>query len=466
MPFSPLMVLSAWFRGLVAVGIIVAGIWLWRGWYDRSQVRTRETVRMEDGPTYTRDTTRLDFHPGFNVATLLLAGAVVTTAWSLGAGLLVSRWTLGRRRGSPKADARADQHRHVEVRLLHREDMGDIYVEIDVPPTAPARDAARPTLVLVHAWGADRTQWHDVRRHLRGAWRIVTWDLPGLGNSSRPKDRDFSVARMAKDLRRVIEGTTASGDRVVLVGHGSGTLVALEFVRLFPELVAARVAGIVLAHGTYTNPLRTIAHAELYTAIQKPLIEPLMYLTIPLSAAVWAMQWLAYLNGSTHWATHRAGFSGNQGRRRLDFATRFALRASPAVLARGTLGLLRSDGTATLDALAMPALLIAGSADPITPSPASEFMRERIPGAEMFVLPDARHLGPMEFDREFALRLAEFTLRRCTATGALVTPPPADRAASCPPAAVPTGGVEDRIDEQKAAPDRADDAARRPAPAR
>ena len=51
--------------------------------------------------------------------------------------------------------------------------------------------------------------------------------------------------------------------------------------------------------------------AALYTAIETPVIIPLLYLTIALWPIVWVMNWLSYLNGSAHRSTHKESFAGN-----------------------------------------------------------------------------------------------------------------------------------------------------------
>ncbi|HEX2212505.1 MAG TPA: hypothetical protein VHH12_03420, partial [Mycobacterium sp.] len=110
-----------------------------------------------------------------------------------------------------------------------------------------------------------------------------------------------------------------------------------------PESLGRRVAGLVLVHTTYTNPVRTTRWAGLLTALQKPVIEPLLHLTIWLSPLVWLMNWLSYLNGSAHRSTRTQSFGGTETWGQLDFAARYMPHASPAVLARGMFGMLAYD---------------------------------------------------------------------------------------------------------------------------
>ena len=93
------------------------------------------------------------------------------------------------------------------------------------------------------------------------------------------------------------------------------------------------------------RPERSTSGSAFYTAIEKPVLMPLMYLTIALSPLVWLMNWLSYLNGSAHVMNKLSSFGGTETWEQIDFATKFQPQASPAVLARGMLGMMRYDAT-------------------------------------------------------------------------------------------------------------------------
>ena len=119
-------------------------------------------------------------------------------------------------------------------------------------------------------------------------------------------------------------------------------------------MLRSRIMGIVLTHTTPTNPVRTTSGAAFYTAIEKPVLMPLMYLTIALSPLVWLMNWLSYLNGSAHLSTKHSSFGGTETWEQIDFFTRFQPEAWPAVMARGMLGMMRYDATETLAGISVP----------------------------------------------------------------------------------------------------------------
>jgi len=456
---SPLQILSLWLRGLVAVAVLLVSLFCWREWYERAAVRTdangaeiREDRRTDPDAVY-----RFDPSLGLNAPTAFLAVAALTAAWSLGGGLLLVR--LRRRSGDTHDNRHLTHDRHGDAKHIHRGDGSNIYTESEGPIDAPVA-------LLTHGWGANSAEWNPLRPHLAGRYRVVRWDLPGLGRSEPPRDRDFSLDRMAADLRLVLEGACRAGTPVVLVGHSIGAMITLTFARKYPEVVRDRVAGVCLAHGTYTNPLRTHDKSHRYLRLQKPVIEPLCYASIPLAPVLQGLTWLSYLNGSAHRSTERSGFSGRESWRQLDFAARFTPRAPIAAVARGVLAMLHWDAADAPAHLPCPVLLWAGEADPTTCPQASQDMHVRIPRSELHTHPTAKHLGPIEFPAEFATRLLDFAdtvfKDRIPEHRTLITPPPP----RVPNRTVGTRapGATDDAESVKTAPDRtsepATDAAR------
>ena len=109
------------------------------------------------------------------------------------------------------------------------------------------------------------TEWHYLKRELTDQFRLIVWDLPGLGLSTRPDNRDYSLENLARDLEAVLG--LADGRPAILLGHSIGGMITQTFCRLFPESLGTRVKGLVLAHTTYTNPVRTVKGAPIYTAL-------------------------------------------------------------------------------------------------------------------------------------------------------------------------------------------------------
>ena len=429
MPFMPFNILGIWLRGLLSIAILAGGLYFLKQWYDDSHVVESVQVaplaggplREEAAPDRDRDqdsapaqgivvparrTFRFDL--GWNQETALLAAGIALLTWAV-AGRWVGQgvampWM--RSRSGPASDEPSEQ-RTGEMHRIRRPDGSELQVECYGPPDAPP-------VILTHGWGANSTEWYYPKKRLADRFRLIVWDEPGLGLSKKPDNNDYRLEKLAMDLEAVL---TLVGDRpAVLVGHSIGGMIILTFCRLFPEALGRRVAGLVLVHTTYTNPVRTTRMAALYTALEKPVLVPLLYLTIALWPLVWLMNWMSYLNGSAHRSTHRQSFAGTETRGQLDFVTRFMPSARPDVLARGMLGMMTYDATATLPTILVPVLAVVGDRDTVTTPEAGQFITRSVPRADLATLAPARHMGLIEHHGRFDQLVAEFAAS-CLAAG-------------------------------------------------
>ena len=454
MPFMPFNILGIWFRGLLSIAILAGGIYLLKSWYDEShhlevvipagespgsdrwKDRVLEAVKDGTGRRVFR------YEPGWNRGTAMLAGGIALLAWAtvgqwIGRGLFMLTLRSGssttgapgagpaeavglkkeskkaRRRKArgqkavagvrspipPEADEDPRSERLGEVHTIRRPDGSELRVECYGPADAPP-------IIMTHGWGANSTEWFYPKKYLTGRFRLIVWDEPGLGLSKKPDNNDYRLENLAADLEAVL--AFADNRPAVLVGHSIGGMITLTFCKIFPEALGTRVAGLVLAHTSYTNPVRTTRMAALYTAIEKPVLIPLMYLTIALWPLAWLMNWMSYLNGSAHRSTHRGSFSGNETRGQLDFVSRFVPHGRPDVLARGMLGMIAYDATTTLARINVPTLVFVGDQDSTTTPEAGEFIARNVPKADLVTLSPARHMGLVEHHDRFDRLVGEF----------------------------------------------------------
>lgn len=286
------------------------------------------------------------------------------------------------------------------VQRLVRPDGSEIQVEFYGPDRAP-------TLILTHGWGPDSTAWYYAKKQLTDQFRVIVWDLPGLGKSQKPKNRDYSLEKYARDLEAVL--ALVEDQPAILVGHSMGAMILLTFCRLFPEHLKQRVAGIILVDGTYTNPLKTTTFSTVLLALQKPLLEPLLYLAIALSPLLWLASWLSYLNGSTLLTTKISGFTGTETRGQLNFSSLIGIKSSPGVLARGVLAMFRFNETATLPTISVPTMVVVGKSDIATRPVASKQITAQVPQADLSVLSPGGHMALMERNQQFAEIVRDFS---------------------------------------------------------
>ncbi|MBD0343654.1 MAG: alpha/beta fold hydrolase, partial [Coleofasciculus sp. Co-bin14] len=198
MVFMPLNVLIMWLVGLLSISILGGGCYILYEWYNGELV----------GTSY------------------LLAG-VAMVLWSFG-GRFISL-PLFRRPGTDEPEFL----RTGTVQRVSRPDGTVLNVEFYGPEDGQA-------IILSHGWGPNSTVWYYAKRQLSDRFRVIVWDLPGLGKSSKPKNKDYSLEKYARDLEAVIN---LAGDKpVILLGHSMGGMINLTFCRLFPEHLGSLVA--------------------------------------------------------------------------------------------------------------------------------------------------------------------------------------------------------------------------------
>jgi pimeloyl-ACP methyl ester carboxylesterase len=98
--------------------------------------------------------------------------------------------------------------------------------------------AGKTAVVFVHGWCCDHTVWRDQAAAFDGKVRMVFVDLPGYGQSDKPKI-DYTMDIFAKGVEAVLRD--AGIESAVLVGHSMGTPVVRQFYRLFPGKTKALV---------------------------------------------------------------------------------------------------------------------------------------------------------------------------------------------------------------------------------
>jgi pimeloyl-ACP methyl ester carboxylesterase len=92
---------------------------------------------------------------------------------------------------------------------------------------AGSTDPQAPTLILIHGLGHwSQAAWDYVAAELEGSHRLVAFDLPGFGASSKP-DRSYPVDFFVAALERVVAALELQ--HFALAAHSLGGLIAAEF---------------------------------------------------------------------------------------------------------------------------------------------------------------------------------------------------------------------------------------------
>ncbi len=222
-----------------------------------------------------------------------------------------------------------------------------------------------PTLLWLHGAGMDHSVWALPARHFAHAgWNALAIDLPGHGASAGPPLG--AIADLADWVGRLLEALAI--ERVSLIGHSMGALVALEAAARQP----ARVAALALL-GT---ALRMPVHPALLAAAstERARAEQLI--------ASWALGPAGQPGGNPA----PGGWLLGQTLQLLAHAPAGALAADLAACAA------YQDGPAAAAAIRCRTLVLAGAQDRMAPARAAAELAARIAGARLVTLPGCGHM--------------------------------------------------------------------------
>lgn len=377
----PLIILIVFLLNILSVAVLASAGWLGWTWY------TGFLIEAPNG----------DFVRAREDWRLWLALGLL--AWSF-----LGRYVVLALLARPDGVAERSQAKRGDGRQIEGHDGASLYVETSGQGVGLG---AGPTLVLTHGWGLDSTIWGLMRNALATRYRIVAWDLPGLGRSKRGNSKAICLSGFAENLKRVM--ATVDGP-VVLVGHSIGGMTIQTLARDHPEVLSRNVSGIVLLNTTFTNPLKTMVLSRLLQALRWPVIEPIMWMMVLLKPLIWLSAWQGYFSGSAH-IGNRLGFGKYVTRSQLDHTALLPTRNPPSVQGHGNLAMFRWDATGALSSSPVPVLVIGGDVDIVTKLEASRVIAASTPSAELKVVEGVNHMGFLERSDVYAQAIDRFAAK-------------------------------------------------------
>ncbi|MZD09256.1 alpha/beta fold hydrolase, partial [Streptomyces sp. SID5785] len=301
------------------------------------------------------------------------------------------------------------------------------------------RKAPAPvTVVFSHGYCLSQDSWHFQRAALRGVVRCVYWDQRSHGRSGRGVEQSeqgapVSIDRLGEDLKAVIDAAAPEGP-LVLVGHSMGGMTVMALADRFPELVRDRVVGVALV-GTSAgrlgevnyglpvagvNAVRRVLPGVLRALGQRAdLVEKGRRATADLFAGI--IKRYSFASRDVDPAVAR-------------FAERMIESTPIDVVAEFYPAFQEHDKSAALERFTdLPALVLAGEGDLVTPSEHSEAIAALLPDAEFVLVPDAGHLVMLEHPELVTDRLADLLVRAGAVPAAATVGSHGDTGRTAPP---------------------------------
>lgn len=141
-----------------------------------------------------------------------------------------------------------------------------IMVDGRVWPYLEGGDPAKPTLVMVHGFGADKDHWTFYAPWMTRDYHLIVPDLPGFGENDRNRELPFDVASQARRLKDFLGALGI--ERPHLGGNSMGGWISLRFAIDYPDrlrtLTLMNNAGVL---GANESELQKLAAARDYNPL-------------------------------------------------------------------------------------------------------------------------------------------------------------------------------------------------------
>jgi pimeloyl-ACP methyl ester carboxylesterase len=245
------------------------------------------------------------------------------------------------------------------------------------------------TLVLLHAFPLSAEMWRPQLALADLGWRIIAPPLGAMGQGSAARDAiTKTVDDYAGEVIDLLDSLHL--ENVVLGGLSMGGYVAFAMMRLAPRYLS----GLILAD---TRP-------QADTPEGRQGREKMLSLLNQRGVGAVAEEMLPKLLGDTTRRERPAV---------ADQVRQLAASNSVDAVAGAIHALMtRPDSTPLMKEIHVPALIVVGEEDGITPQADSEQMQRSIGGSELVVIPRAGHLSNIEDPAAFNMALGHFLAHR------------------------------------------------------
>ena len=231
----------------------------------------------------------------------------------------------------------------------------------------------KETILFIHGAGGGQYTWSYQKGFFEREFNPVIIELPGHGESGGEGEEE--VGKYAEQVYVFLKALGLQN--VFLIGHSMGGAIAQTLALTHAELIK----GIVLV-GTGA---RLKVFPMIFDGIKNDFEETVRKI-------------------------NQFAFSRRVQTDLIEKGVSFMLECRPEVVYGDFLACDRFDLMNEVEKIVLPALILCGDEDQLTPLKYSEFLNSRIKGSKLEVLPNAGHMVMMEAPQAFNERVREFIL--------------------------------------------------------
>ncbi len=276
--------------------------------------------------------------------------------------------------------ARLQQAPEPEVRRIIGAGGTPIHVELHGPEDAPP-------IVLIHGWTCSSKFWRLQIQDLAPDHRVIAYDLRGHGGSGAPEDGDWSLDTFGADLEAVLQATL---DRpALLAGHSLGAMTIAAWAG--DHDVAARARAVALINtglGDLITESLLLRTPDRLGGVRQVIGSVALGAGVPLPPRP---------DPISHRAVRAIALSKYASPAAVRFSEEMVLRCHPRVRSGCGRELSRMDLLDNVQHITVPAAVLYGTHDVLTPKTHALRLAEALPHCEAAIeLPESGHMGPLE----------------------------------------------------------------------
>lgn len=102
-------------------------------------------------------------------------------------------------------------------------------------------------ILLLHGITGSHRYWNPLRKFLSDRYHLIIPDLIGFGHSPKPHIR-YSVEVFRESIRNLILEKQLDQDRIIIIGHSLGSIIALEYAAAYGENIERLLLFSIPAH--------------------------------------------------------------------------------------------------------------------------------------------------------------------------------------------------------------------------
>ncbi|MDX9731418.1 MAG: alpha/beta hydrolase [Bdellovibrionales bacterium] len=266
------------------------------------------------------------------------------------------------------------------------------------------RGSGRP-IILCYGLACLMNHWTHQIRYFSQNYRVIAFDYRGHHNSGTPTDpTELSVDALMKDIKGLVdhlELTNAS-----FWGHSYGVQLLLRYYDLYPETVK----NLVFINGFATNPIRgmfgQLLGPDAITKVFRAFQEGYRLAPEPLTA-LWRATVMNPL--SIPVAALAGGFNLSlTSIKDIEVYARGVASLDVELFMKLFEEMMEYDGTAVLEKIKVPTLIVSGSKDGVTPASHQYAMQKKIRGSELLRVPYGSHCTQLDLPEFVNLRIEKF----------------------------------------------------------